>query len=133
LKEKANMAWPKGQGKGETDRFNIRLDKDTAAFYRRRAKEAGITVSDLLRKTLHEGVVAENVQDVEDRIKALIASIPTSVTSGGDGVTEEIALSIITSEALLSAIVEAQDPQALYRAQNAARVKLRKVRGVSNG
>jgi hypothetical protein len=48
-------------------------------------------------------------------------------------VTEEIALSIITSEALLSAIVEAQDPQALYRAQDAARVKLRKVRGVSNG
>lgn len=127
------MAWPKGQGKGETDRFNIRLDKDTAAFYRRRAKEAGMTVSDLLRKTLHEGVVAENVQDVEDRIKALIASIPSSATSGAEGVTEEIALSIITSEALLSAIVEAQDPQALYRAQQAATVKLRKLRGVSNG
>jgi hypothetical protein len=133
LKEKANMAWPTGQGKGETDRFNIRLDKGTAAFYRRRAKEAGMTVSDLLRKTLHEGVVAENVQDVEDRIKALITSIPSSVTSGAEGVTEEIALSIITSEALLSAIVEAQDPQALYRAQDAARVKLRKLRGVSNG
>lgn len=127
------MAWPKGQGRGESDRFNIRLDKDTAAFYRRKAKEAGVTVSEFLRNTLHEGVVAENVQDVEDRIRARIASIPGSMESPGQGLTDEIALSIITSEALLSAIVEAQDPQALYRAHDAARVKLRKIKGVSNG
>ncbi|MDB5770943.1 MAG: hypothetical protein JWM42_1317 [Burkholderia sp.] len=123
----------KGTGKRRVGSFQYPIDKDTAAFYRRKAKEAGVTVSEFLRNTLHEGVVAENVQDVEDRIRARIASIPGSMESPGQGLTDEIALSIITSEALLSAIVEAQDPQALYRAHDAARVKLRKIKGVSNG
>jgi len=123
------MAWPKGQGKGETERFNIRLDRETGSFYRRKAKESGMTISDILRKTLQEGVVAENIQDIEDRMKALIATIADIGKRSSGGVSEELALSIITSEALLTAIVEAQDTKALYRAQEAARAKLNKMKG----
>ena len=124
------MAWPKGQGKGETDRFNIRLDKDTAGFYRRKAKEAGLTVSDYLRKTLHEGVIAENIHEAEERIRALFAEARAVTTpAAGGGVSDDLQLAVYTCEAMLIAIVEARDTQALYDAQNAARAKLKKLKG----
>ena len=123
------MAWPKGQGKGPSTRFQIRLDEDSAAFYRRKAKEAGLSVSDLLRRLLHEGIVAENVQDVEERLRALIATTLASSARAEGGIADDIALSVITAEALLTAIVGDQDPQALYKAQEAARAKFQRLKG----
>lgn len=123
------MAWPKGQGKGEAQRFTVRLDPDTATFYRRKAKEGGVNISEFLRKTLHEGVIAENIQDVEDRLRALVSTAPAAAQARHEGIPDDLALSLVTCEALLTAIVEKQDPQVLYRAQEAAKVRVRKRRG----
>lgn len=119
-----NMAWIKGQGKGETNRVHIRLDTTTAAFYRRKAIEAGVSLSEFLRHTLHEGVIAENIHEVEARLQALIATIPTTVRS----IPDDIALSLLTSEAMLTAIVTAQNIQVLYKAQDAAKAKMAKLK-----
>jgi hypothetical protein len=122
------MAWNKAQGKGETERFNIRLDRDTGAFYRRKANQAGVSISEFLRKTLYEGVIAENIQDAEERMQALIATIPANFNANGTGFSDDLALSILTCEAMLSAIVKAQSIQAFYDAQNAAKEKLAKLK-----
>jgi hypothetical protein len=110
------MTWNKAQGKGETERFNIRLDRDTGAFYRRKANQAGVSTSEFMRRTLHEGVIAENIQDAEERMQALIATIPAHINAAGAGLSDDLVLSILTTEALLTAIVKAQSIQAFYDA-----------------
>ena len=115
---KDKITWNKAQGKGETERFNIRLDRDTAAFYRRRANQSGVSISEFLRKTLYEGVIAENIQDAEARMQALIATIPAKAGTAGTGLSDDMALSVLMCEAMLSAIVNAQSIQAFYQAQD---------------
>ena len=122
------MTWNKAQGKGETERFNIRLDRDVAAFYRRRANQSGVSISEFLRKTLYEGVIAENVQDAEARMQALIATIPANAHAAKDGLSDDLALSLLTCEAMLSAIVQAQSIQVFYSSQDAAKAKLAKIK-----
>lgn len=121
------MTWNKAHGKGATDRFNIRLDAITADFYRRKANAAGVSMAEFLRQTLHEGVIAENIHEVEARIQALIATIPASVRS----IPDDIALSLLTSEAMLTAIVTAQNIQVLYKAQDAAKAKMDKLKAAT--
>lgn len=119
-----------GTGKGETERFNIRLDKDTARFYRTKANEHGVSMSDYLRNTLVQGVIAENVHEIEDRLRALIAQIKAGGSGSADAtMSDEVLLAIFTSEAMLTAIVEARDTQALYDAQDKAKARLKRLRG----
>lgn len=120
------MARPRGTGKGLNKPITIRLPPDEEAFYRRRASEHGISLSAFLTKTLVAGVIADNMLEFEERIAALMAKIPASLPSSGERVPDEIALSVFTSEALLTAIVERQDPQILYAAQDAAKAHMRR-------
>lgn len=123
-----------GTGKGESDRFNIRVDWDTGAFYRRKANEHGITPSEYLRQLLVQGVVAETVQEIEARLIGVLSKISAG-SGGGRGVEipDEVVLSILTSEEMLAAIVEARDPQELYRAQDRAREKMKRLKESKNG
>lgn len=124
------MPRQKGSGKGETDRFNIRLDKDTGSFYRSKANEHGVSVSDYLRHVLVQGVIAETVQEIEERLRRTVAEINSSgANPGSTGSSDELLLSMFTSEAMLTAIVEARDVQALYAAQDQARLRLKKLKG----
>lgn len=63
------MPRPRGFGKGETARANVRLDPDTLAFYKARANESGVSLSEYLRQTLTQGVITENVTAIEARLR----------------------------------------------------------------
>lgn len=123
------MPRPKGVGKGRAKPATIRLPDDEDAFYRRKANEAGLSLNAYLTKLLVEGAVAEKVHEFEERMDAKIAELSAVKAGGGAGFPEELMLSIITCEALLASVVSTQDPQALYQAQDAAKAKLRKMRG----
>lgn len=122
-----------GTGKGATGRFNIRLDDDTAAFFRTKANEHGLSASEYLRQTLVKGVIAENVAEIEERLKGLIdeirAKAAPSQTSAGAAIPGHVILSIYTCEELLKAIVEARDPSQLYEAQDRAKARLKRDKG----
>lgn len=107
--------------------ISLRLPQEEEAFYRRKAGQHGVSVSVFLGKLLVAGVIAENVQDIEARLRALIASMGAQPSR--DGMSDDMLLSLLTCEALLSVIVESTDVQLLYRAQEAARDKLQKLRG----
>ncbi len=116
--------------KGETERFNIRLEKDTAYFYRKRAHEHGISVSEFLRHTLVQGVIAETVQEIELCLSRKVEEIRAAhQSSHACAIPENVLLAIYTSEALLAAIVESRNPQQLYEAQNRATLKLKRMKG----
>lgn len=120
----------KGTGKGPSDRINIRLDKEVSDFYRAKANEHGVSVSNYLRDLLQQGVIAENVHEIEQRLKRLIAEINAGGGAGGDAaIPDDVLLSIFTSEALLAAIVEARDTQQLYDAQDKAKARLKRLKG----
>lgn len=124
------MPRPKGTGKGPTDRFNIRLDEDTASFYRTKANEHGISISEYLRQMLVQGVIAENVNEIELRFRRVIDEIRVDGKPGGkEQITDDLLLSVFTSESMLASIVEARDVQKLYEAQDNAKAKLRRLKG----
>ncbi len=124
------MPRTKGTGKGETERFNIRLDEDTARFYRTKANEHGVSISEYFRQTLVQGVISENVQDIEYRMRRLIDEIRTySQTDCNVDIPDELLLSVFTSEYMLAAIVESKDIQKLYEAQDKAKDMLKRVKG----
>lgn len=125
------MARLKGSGKGITERFNIRLDEDTAAFYRSKANENGISSSEYLRQLLMHGVIADNVREIELRLQQTAETIQSNLDSQKRELPDEVILSIFTCEALLTAIVEARDVQQLYEAQNKAKSRLDKLRASS--
>ena len=107
----------------------LRLDRDTAAYYSKRAKERGTTLSDFLRNMIVQGMIAENALDIEQRMRAMIAEmqLQDSGTSRAD-LPDAAWLSLFTSEALLSAIVEARNVQDLYAAQDRAKAKLERLK-----
>lgn len=127
------MPRKKGSGKGETERFNIRLDPEVASFYRTKANEHGISLSEFLRQTLVQGVIAENVHEIEARLQHLISQTSLSERSAGRmAIPDELLLSVFTTESILSEIAESQDVQRLYKAQNAARAKLNRLRAMAD-
>jgi hypothetical protein len=112
----------------EKGRFNIRLDEDAAHFYRSQARAHKMSVPELLRQMLVQGVIAETVHEIETCLKYTVADIRASTHQASLTVMPESArLSLFTSEALLTTIVESRNPQQLYEAQNIARAKLKRI------
>ena len=110
--------------------IRIGFSVDHAGFYRTKANEHGISISEYFRQTLVQGVIAENVQDIEQRLRRLLDEIRT----GGQGgckvdIPDELLLSVFTAEHMLAAIVEAKDVQQLYEAQDKAKAKLKRMKG----
>ena len=114
----------RGIGKGVTERINIRLDPEVTSFYRRKANEHGVSISEYLRQTLVQGIITENVQEIEERLLKVADGLKRSTNQDRASMPDELLLSIFTTEALLSAIVESRDTQQLYEAQNTARRRL---------
>lgn len=128
------MPRQKGTGKGQTDRFNIRLDEETAQFYKTKANEHGISISEFLRQTLIQGVISENVYEIEQRLKNVISELSENKQNNKKAhISDEMLLSIFTSEEILSDIVEARDTQKLYAAQDKAKLRLQRLNGMQNG
>lgn len=121
------MAKTKGTGKGASGVVGIRLPEEEKAFYQRKANEGGISLSAYLSQLLIKGVISENVMDIEDRLRQLIHEIaPQSPVGEGGRFPDNALLSLFTCENLLTAIVEARDPQQLYAAQDKAKAKLKR-------
>lgn len=122
----------KGSGKGPSPVTPIRLPEEEREFYKRKAQEAGLSLSAYLSQLLVKGVIAENVMDIEERLRQLIHEItPNSPVGGGPQLPDNALLSLFTCENLLTAIVEARDPQQLYAAQDKAKAKLKRERELS--
>jgi plasmid stability protein len=120
----------KGNGKGSSGRINIRLEQDVLAYYRTKANEHGVSISEYLRRLLTQGVIAETVYEIEERLKHVVAEINEHKDTSSTSLHDDVLFSIFTSEALLSAIVEARDTQKLYEAQDKAKARLNKLKGV---
>jgi plasmid stability protein len=120
------MPRPRGFGKGETARANVRLDPDTLAFYKTRANEYGVSLSEYLRQLLTQGVTTETVASIEARLNQAGDEIATKVSRAQAAHSMPILLqrALLETHAMLTKIVEAQDIQALYDAQEIAKAKL---------
>jgi len=127
------MPRPRGSGKGETARINIRLDPETEAFYKRKANESGVSLSQFLRDTLVQGIVCESVAEIDARLQQRI----DAAVAAADKIIQQRSLHVMLERALLEShamlvkIVEAQDVQVVYRAQEIARDRLQKMRAGS--
>ena len=123
------MAKQKTSVAADVQIVTMRLDKDTALYYRRRAQERGMSLSDFLRNMIVQGMIAENALDIEQRMRAMIGEM--QIQTSGDGqacLPDSVLLSLFTSEALLTAIVEARNVQDLYAAQDRAKAKLQRLK-----
>lgn len=106
---------------------SIRLDRETALYYRRRANEKGISLSEFLRNSIVQGMVAECVLDVEQRMKSVLVEMnEISQSTQQPAIPESLILSIYTCENLLSKIVGGTNIQELYEAQDKAKERLKK-------
>lgn len=125
------MAWKKGEGKGQTGRFNIRLEDEVGDYYRRKAKEHGVSVSEHLRRLLTQGMIAETALEIEQRMRSLLDELSSmkGASYGAVEIPENVLKSIYLSEYLLTAIVEARDVQQLYAAQDKAAARVKQERG----
>ena len=118
------MAKPRGSGKGPSYRYTIRLDEETARYYRARASDCGVTMSELLRQLLMHGVITETVVEIETRLKATVAEMNRANALGSGAMPENLLRSVYLTEELLKAIVHARDIQELYRAQDRVTARL---------
>ena len=64
-------------------------------FYRKKANEHGISVSDYLRQMLIQGVIAENVQEIEWKLRQIIEEIKNNSTSNSHKLPDKVLLSIL--------------------------------------
>ena len=118
-----------GTGKGRSQPITVMLPPEEFAWYKTQANMHGVPMNAHLTKLLVEGAVAGKVQEFEERMQRLIAQIPESVTKGAATIPEPFLLSLLTCEAILSEIAGSQDKQVLYRAQDAAKQRLAKLKG----
>ena len=124
----------KGTGKGESERINIRLDPETARFYRAKANEHGVSISEYLRQTRIQGGIAENVHEIEQRLLRVIEAGGRQERVASRALLPDgVLLSIFTAESILSEIAEAQDVQRLYKAQDHAKAKLNRLKAMGYG
>lgn len=118
-----------GTGKGRNQAITVRLPPDEFAWYKTQANMHGVPMNAYLSKLLVDGAVAGKVQEFEERMQRLIALIPESVSTGAAAIPDPYLLSLLTCEAILSEIAGSQDTQVLYRAQDAAKQRLAKLKG----
>lgn len=114
--------------KGETERFNIRLDVNTASYYKKKANEHGVSLSEYLRQLLVQGVITETVEEIEVRLKDIVAQI---IPQPHTRMPDEISFTIFNIEALLTTIVQAKSIQHVYEAQDKAKEKMSQMKGQS--
>ena len=123
------MPRPKGAGKGATEVIGLRLEKEVVAYYRTKANEAGLSLSQFLKQTLMAGLAAESFEKIEERLNGIASNINATV-KGKSTLPEEDWKSMFLTEALVTRIVESRNPQDLYDAQLAANKKVQALKGL---
>lgn len=116
----------KGTGKGASDVITLRLEPEVKAFYRTKANEHGIALSEYLRQLLTAGLISENVQTIEARLGAILDRV--SQAGGSGSLPDSVVKSILLAEELLTKIVNDNDPQSLYAAQERVQERLAALR-----
>lgn len=113
--------------------ITLRLDKDTALYYRKRAKERGTTLSDFIRQTVVQGMISETALDIEQRMREVLSEIGLSGKGNVVSLPEPVLRSIFLTEEILTKILEAKNIQDLYDAQDKVTAKLNKEKETVNG
>lgn len=127
------MAKLKANGSAPSQFVGLRLDRDTALYYSKRAQERGSSLSEFLRNMIVQGMIADTALEVEQRLRAVLAEMGQPPQSAeAPCIPDSVLLSIFTSEYLLSAIVESRNIQELYEAQNKARARIARDRGAGH-
>ena len=124
------MPRPKGAGKGASEVIGLRLEKEVVAFYRAKANEAGLSLSQFLKQTLMAGLAADSFQRIEERLEGIVTGINGAVFQSKSTLPEEAWKSMFLTEALVTRIVESRNPQDLYDAQLAANKKVQALKGL---
>lgn len=116
----------KQSSQGLTQIIPVRMDRDTISYYRQRANEKGVSLSEFLRQNIVQGMIAESAADIEQRLQAMSAELTEKASGVGTlAIPESVLLSVYTCENILTKIIEARNIQELYDAQNRARDRLR--------
>ncbi|ACR32829.1 hypothetical protein [Burkholderia glumae] len=140
----------KAPGKRARNPWSIKADPVTDAFYRAKAHEAGLSLSEYVRRYLAQGVLNDNVVQLEQRVLALMAAVqelvakvsapPAKPSSPQEGarppsgvrlnkVQQAQLEAVFTSAEILGTIAHDRSPQVRDRAQDAARAKIRELTG----
>ncbi|WP_186035706.1 plasmid mobilization protein [Burkholderia gladioli] len=128
----------KTPGKGASKPISFKLDPESERFYRRKAQESGLSLSDYIRKQLAQGVITENVSLIEQRLKGLIDLLAGQASAaGGSGnsrtmLPAEIVRATFFSQEVLKAIASNQNKQTYYAAQEAAEAETKKLLGAAH-
>ncbi|WP_186159543.1 plasmid mobilization protein [Burkholderia gladioli] len=127
----------KTPGKGASKPISFKLDPESERFYRRKAQESGLSLSDYIRKQLAQGVITENVSLIEQRLKGLIDLLAGQASAaGGPGnsrtmLPAEIVRATFFSQEVLKAIASNHNKQTYYAAQEAAEEETKKLLGAA--
>ncbi|AEA65435.1 plasmid mobilization protein [Burkholderia gladioli] len=125
----------KTPGKGASKPISFKLDPESERFYRRKAQESGLSLSDYIRKQLAQGVITENVSRIEQRLKGLIDLLAGQASAaGGSGnsrtmLPAEIVRATFFCQEVLKAIASNQNKQTYYAAQEVAEAETKKLLG----
>lgn len=106
----------------ESTRVTLRLDREADAFFRSQANRHGKSLSEYLKGLLMDGLITMRVEEIEERLSALIEKVPGAPqTSPGGGISEEALLSLYTIEAALEEILRQRDPGTWIKVLDKAR------------
>ncbi|WP_017923216.1 hypothetical protein [Burkholderia glumae] len=140
----------KAPGKRARNPWSIKADPVTDAFYRAKAHEAGLSLSEYVRRYLAQGVLNDNVVQLEQRVLALMAAVQELVAQVSappakhstpqedarppsgirlNKVQQAQLEAVFTSAEILGTIAHDRSPQVRDRAQDAARAKIRELTG----
>lgn len=131
----------KTPGKGAPKPISIKLDPDSDRFYRRKAQENGLSLSDYLRKLLLQGVVNENVSIIDQRLKGLISQLngssPTAQSSSAAAAAVALPVDVLRAiffnREVLKAIVSDRNIQSFHDAQTRAEAETQRILGAAHG
>lgn len=128
----------KTPGKGASKPISFKLDPESERFYRRKAQESGLSLSDYIRKQLAQGVITENVSLIEQRLRGLIDLLAGQASAAGahgnarTTLPAEIVRATFFSQEVLKAIASNQNKQTYYAAQEAAEAETKKLLGAAH-
>ncbi|MDN7466208.1 plasmid mobilization protein [Burkholderia gladioli] len=128
----------KTPGKGASKPISFKLDPESERFYRRKAQESGLSLSDYIRKQLAQGVITENVSLIEQRLKGLIDLLAGQASAAGAQgnarpmLPAELVRAMFFSREVLKAIAAKQNQQIFYDAQDAAEAETKKLLGAAH-
>ncbi|MBU9193072.1 hypothetical protein KTD33_00835 [Burkholderia gladioli] len=128
----------KTPGKGASKPISFKLDPESERFYRRKAQESGLSLSDYIRKQLAQGVITENVSLIEQRLRGLIDLLAGQASAAGAQgnartmLPAEIVRATFFSQEVLKAIASNQNKQTYYAAQEVAEAETKKLLGAAH-